>query len=134
LTLTLCLAFLDHDMTRSDAGRVLRLNDLLGLPVESPGGRTLGHVNDVRLRPSQAVRGLRSELVIDGLIIADRHAGSLLGYDRRAEQGPWLVRRVVRYLHRNAGYARWDAVREVTWGEDGKVVLSVDRLDDLGMP
>jgi hypothetical protein len=120
-------------MTRSDAGRVLRLNDLLGLPVESPGGRTLGHVNDVRLRPSQAVRGLRSELVIDGLIIADRHAGSLLGYDRRAEQGPWLVRRVVRYLPERRLCPLGRGARGYL-GEDGKVVLSVDRLDDLGMP
>jgi PRC-barrel domain len=121
-------------MTRSDPGRVVRLNDLLGMPVEAADGRKLGYVNDVRLAPGRAVRGPRSELMIDGLIVADRHAGSLLGYDRRAEQGPWLVRAAVRLLHRNAGYVGWDSVRQITWGQDAKVVLTVVRLDDLGMP
>jgi PRC-barrel domain len=123
-------------MTRSDAAgsRIVRLNDLLGLPVEATDGRALGHVNDVRLSPGRAVHGVRSELVIDGLIVADRHAGSLLGYDRRAEQGPWLIRLAVRALHRNAGYAQWDSVREIIWGDDGKVVLTVNRLDELRLP
>jgi hypothetical protein len=35
-------------MTRIDPGRVVRLNDLLGMPVEGADGRKLGHVNDVR--------------------------------------------------------------------------------------
>jgi len=123
-------------MTRNDAAGALtvRLNDLLGLPVVAAGGRVLGHVNDVRLAPGRAVHGVRAELVVDGLIVADRHAGSLLGYDRRAEQGPWLIRRAVRAVHRNAGYAPWEWVREISWGDDGKVVLSVDRLDPLDMP
>ena len=123
-------------MLRSDAGdsRTVRLNELLGLRVEAADGRVLGHVNDVRLSPGPAIQGVRSELVIDGLIVADRHAGSLLGYDRRAEQGPWLVRLAVRVLHRNAGYVGWESVREIVWGDDGKVVLTVDRLEALGMP
>jgi len=123
-------------MIPRDGGRTrtARLNDLLGMRVEAADGRALGHVNDVRLAPGRAVHGLRSELMVDGLIVADRHAGSLLGYDRRAEQGPWLVRLAVRVLHRNAGYAGWDSVREIVWGADGKVVLTVDRLEPLGMP
>lgn len=115
-------------MTRSDPRR---LHDLLGLPVVTVDGRTLGHVNDVRLAPGLALRGLRSELLVDGLVVADRHAGSLLGYDRRAENGPWLIRVVVRFLHRHAGYAPWSAVHSVEWGDGGRVVVAIDRLDDL---
>lgn len=122
-------------MTPSDVGRhrtVRRLHDLLGLAVFAPNGRELGHVNDVRLAPGPVVHGIRAELVVDGLIVADRHAGSMLGYDRRETQGPWLVRRAVRALHRNAGYAPWGAVREIQWGDGGRVVLAVDRLESLG--
>ena len=115
-------------MTLSDPRR---LHDLLGLPVVTVDGRTLGHVNDVRLAPGPALHGMRSELLVDGLVVADRHAGSLLGYDRRAEKGPWLVRVAVRFLHRSAGYAPWSAVHSVEWGDGGRVVLAIDRLDDL---
>jgi sporulation protein YlmC with PRC-barrel domain len=108
-----------------------RLHDLIGLAVVSSEGVVIGHVNDVRLARGPAVHGVRSELVVDGLIVADRHAGSMLGYDRRRSQGPWLVRRAVRALHRRAGYAPWESVREIEWGEGGRVVLSLERLGDL---
>jgi PRC-barrel domain len=120
-------------MNRSEA-TVHRLHDLLGLPVVAPDGRRLGYVNDVRLSPGPAVRGLHAELVVDGLVVADRHAGSLLGYDRRAEQGPWLVRWAVRALHRKARYVPWRAIRDITWGDGGQVALAHDQREDLGMP
>ncbi|HEY4315794.1 MAG TPA: hypothetical protein VGO19_09840, partial [Actinomycetes bacterium] len=41
------------------------------------------------------------------------HAGSMLGYDRRAEQGPWLVRVLVRALHSHAGYVPWADVEAI---------------------
>ena len=46
---------------------------------------------DVRCR-----RTASSRLVVDGLVVDGRHVGSMLRYDRRAEQGPWLLRRMVR--------------------------------------
>jgi hypothetical protein len=107
------------------------LHDLLGLPVVSTDGRRLGHVNDVRLAPGAAVRGALAELVVGGLVVADRHAGSLLGYDRAREQGPWLVRTVVRLLHRRAGYLPWSAVDQVVWGDGGQVVVRATRLERL---
>ena len=83
--------------------QVHRLGELLGFTVRASDGRELGHVNDVRLAPTGVVRGVFPELVSDGLVVDGAHAASLLGYDRRAEQGPWLVRTVVRWLHCNAG-------------------------------
>lgn len=107
-----------------------RLVDLLGLPVVGPDGRVLGHLNDVRLAPTAAVDGVFPQLVVDGLVVDGRHVGGLLGYDRRAEQGPWLVRRLVRLLHRRAGFLPWDAVGEVDW--DGQVVrVTAEQLGPL---
>jgi len=104
-------------MSPSEVTVTHRLGDLLGAQVTTPEGQQLGHVNDVRVGPGQAVRGLRAELVVEGLVLSDRHAGSLLGYDRRSAQGPWLVRTIVRRLHRNMRYLPWSAVREVAWAE-----------------
>jgi hypothetical protein len=117
-------------MSPSDVPVTHRISDLLGATVTAQDGRDIGHVNDVRLAPGQAVRGLQAELVVDGLVISDRHAGSMLGYDRRAEQGPWLVRAVVRRLHRNARYLPWAAVAEVAWSER-RITVDADKLTPL---
>ena len=119
-------------MTRSDL-RTHRLGDLLGFTVLTRNGHELGHVNDVRLAPTAAVHGGFPELVTEGLVVDGRHAASMLGYDRRAEQGPWLVRRAVRGLHRKAGYLPWSAVEHVDWAA-AEVVVSADRLDELDAP
>jgi hypothetical protein len=97
---------------------VRRLVEMLGMEVRAPDGALLGRVNDLRLSPGQRVTGVTAELVVDGLVVANRHAGSMLGYDRRAEQGPWLVRAVVRALHRHTGYLPMAAVTEIDWDAD----------------
>jgi len=109
---------------------VRRLHDLLGMTVRTPTGRVLGHVNDLRLVADRAVRGLHAELVVDGLVVDGRHAGSLLGYDRRQEQGPWLLRLIVRALHRHAGYTPWSAVDRLDW-DAREVTLHTERLQPL---
>jgi sporulation protein YlmC with PRC-barrel domain len=110
-------------MTQNDRQR---LSTLLGAEVLDPSGAVIGHVNDVRLSAGQAVHGVRTELVIEGVIVSDRHAGSLLGYDRRAEQGPWLVRRIVRLLHRNARYVQWSNLSDVNWSRRTVVATKLD--------
>ena len=117
-------------MSRSDPQARHRLSDLLGALVTTPDGRDVGHVNDVRLAPSQSVRGVRAELFVEGLVISDRHAGSMLGYDRRPEQGPWLVRALVRRLHRDARYVPWTAVQHVSW-EQHQVTVDATALEPL---
>ena len=119
-------------MTPSEdlAPRTRRLVDLLHMPVRGPDGRTLGRVNDVRLAPTRAVHGVSAELVVDGIVVDGNHPGSLLGYDRRSDQGPWLVRVAVRALHRHAGYLPWEAVTDVDW-DARRVTVSTDRLQPL---
>jgi hypothetical protein len=116
--------------TQDAEAAVHRLGHLLGFAVVTDGGRELGHVNDVRLATGHGVRGTRAELLVEGFVVGTRHAGSLLGYDRRSEQGPWLLRRLVRWLHRHAGYVAWEAVRSVDWDER-RVVVRTETLDAL---
>jgi hypothetical protein len=107
-----------------------RLHELIGLEVRYAGGAHAGSVNDVRLAPSDRVRGVLSELVTDGLVVGRQRPGTLLGYDRRREQGPLIVRAMVLALHRRTGYVPWGSVATVDF--DARVVqLSVDSLERL---
>jgi sporulation protein YlmC with PRC-barrel domain len=118
----------DRPDDRRDGRR--RMVHLLGLPVLGPDGAQLGFLADVRLAPTSVVDGVFSRLAVDGLVVDGKHVGSMLGYDRRAEQGPWLLRRIVRHIHRNAGYLPWDAVEAVDW-DAGVVRIRRSDLDPL---
>jgi sporulation protein YlmC with PRC-barrel domain len=119
-------------MNPNDADIARRLSRLLGATVTGSDGRLIGHVNDVRLAPRASVRGIRAELVVEGLVISDRHAGSMLGYDRRSDQGPRVIRFVVRRLHRNARYLPWRAVRSVSW-PDRRIIVDTAALEPLAV-
>ncbi len=109
-----------------------RLSEFMGIPVRLADGREAGHVIDVRLAPTDRIRGVHAELAISGLVVDRRHTGSLLGYDRHREQGPWLVSAVIRLLHRHAGYVAWADVAEVDL--DGREIrLSVNELAELDL-
>lgn len=90
----------------------LRLGALTGMDVDSPTGR-IGRVLDARFEP-----GPDGRPVLRSLIVGHGRPGSLLGYDRRGDQGPLLVRMVVRRLHRHSRVVaaedatiRWDVGR-----------------------
>jgi sporulation protein YlmC with PRC-barrel domain len=104
------------------------LSDLLGCTVLDGDGRRLGLVNDVRLGPVPGAAGTVPQLQVEGLIVAGASTGSLLGYDRRPAQGPWLIRALVTRLHRNARYVRWEQVGELRWAERTIVVTGSDPL------
>jgi hypothetical protein len=69
---------------------------LLGSPVTYEGERD-GRVIDVRARPEPG-RGL----VVTELVVGRGGPGSMLGYDRKPDMGPWAVAAVVRHLHRGS--------------------------------
>ncbi len=99
----------------------MRASDLFGLEVFDRTGHPLGVVTDLRCVLDGPVRGVLAAPRVDALIVSRRHTGSLLGYDRREQQGPWLVRAVVRWLHRDLVVVPWSAVVHHT----GRIVLSV---------
>jgi len=109
-----------------------RLGQLLGMRVVSATGAVLGQVNDVRVRAPAGTVGYGG-LVVEGLVVAQHDTGSLLGYDRRPQQGPALIRAIVAYLHRRAGYVTWGGVHAVDWDER-QGLLSVETLEKLEEP
>jgi sporulation protein YlmC with PRC-barrel domain len=108
--------------------RERRLNDLLQLRVQDLTGRRLGRVLDVRLErgTTEPGRGIR----VRGLVIGHGRPGSYLGYDRRPEMGPWLVRSIVRWLHRHSAYAALDDLDALDW-DAGVIRVDPARLQPL---
>lgn len=89
-----------------------RLNDVLQLKVLGTTGDELGQVLDVRLH---TVRREPLELVARGLVVGRGRPGGYLGYDRAGKQGPWLLNRLVRRIHRHSGYVEMSQVQSVDW-------------------
>lgn len=80
-----------------------RLGRLTGMGVQGPDGTQIGRVLDARFEPGSADEsGQGGRLVLCSLIVGRGRPGAMLGYDRRAEQGPRLLRAVVRWLHRHS--------------------------------
>jgi hypothetical protein len=97
-----------------------RLDDLLGMTVRFRDTSLERQVIDVRLAPSSRVPGPLAELVVSGMIVGSQRPGTLFGYDRHPHQGPWLIRTIVRWLHRNSGFVEWADVESIDW--HGRVV------------
>jgi len=118
-----------QDTSSAAAGTTRRrLNDLLHMTVRGADGGVLGNVLDVRAEPSSAEPGRR--IVVTGFAVGRGHPGGLLGYDRRAGQGPWLVNKVVRWLHRGSGFVDAEDVTELDW--DAEVLtVGVSTMKDL---
>jgi len=73
-----------------------RLAALTGMNVLEPAGGRVGRVLDARFRP-----GGDGRPVLRALVVGQGHPGGLLGYNRRPDMGPWVVRRIVGWLHRH---------------------------------
>jgi sporulation protein YlmC with PRC-barrel domain len=100
----------------------MRLSDLLSCTVHDRDGSRLGTVSDVRLAQVGPIEGLLAGLVVESLLVSPRNTGSLFGYERRSEQGPWLVGVVIRWIHRKAFLVSWEDVAD--WDQsDRRVTL-----------
>jgi hypothetical protein len=104
----------------------MRARDLIGLSVVDSAGQRLGIVTDLRCVQDGPLLGAMHAPRVYALIVSSRHAASLLGYDRREQQGPWLLRRIVRAMHRNMQLVPWSAVADY----EGRITLNQD-LDAL---
>lgn len=98
----------------------MRASDLIGLAVVDAAGTGLGVVVDLRCVQDGPLRGAMQAPRISAIIVSRRHTGSLLGYERRAQQGPWLIRTIIQYLHRDAVIIPWTSVA----GHDGRITLN----------
>jgi sporulation protein YlmC with PRC-barrel domain len=103
------------------------LNDLLQLQVQGPDGVDRGRVLDVRLEnDSRPERRLR----VTGLVIGRGRPGSYLGYDRRADMGPWLLNKIIRRWHRRSAYVAITDLDELDW-RAGVIRVDPERFRDL---
>ena len=97
----------------------MKASDLLGQDVINDRGERVGIVTDLRCIDDGRRNGRTHDLRIDGLVVSGRHTGSMLGYSRPGQRGPWLVRAVVRALHRRLTVIPWHDVAD----SDGPIVL-----------
>jgi hypothetical protein len=88
----------------------MRASDLIGREVRAADGTGIGVITDVRCVQDGPLRGTQASLRVDSLLVSRHHTGSLLGYDRRSQQGPWLVRLIVGALHRHMQVIPWSAI------------------------
>lgn len=114
-----------------------KLSDLTGAEVRDVDGRRFGRVLDVRLDGGPEVQARHSEQVLEvtGLLVGRGRPGGLLGYDRQGEQGPRLVNKAVRWLHRDSGMVDADRIVGIDWGH-GRVVVrgGLDPLEPAAEP
>jgi hypothetical protein len=101
-----------------------RLGSLGGMTVVEPNGDQAGHVLDARFEPTRD-----GSLVMRSLLVGRGGPGSLLGYDRRRDQGPWVVAAVVRLWHRDTRVV--DLASAVIQWNTGQVRLH-ERLESVG--
>jgi sporulation protein YlmC with PRC-barrel domain len=92
-----------------------RLNDLLGMEVRH-AGRPLGQVLDVRMEPEPD--GPAPRILLTALVVGRGRPGSMLGYDRSPDQGPFLLNRLIRWLHRHSGLIALSDVETLDWDKD----------------
>jgi hypothetical protein len=108
--------------------RARHLNQLLQMPVQDLAGRRLGRPLDVRLERETSDPGERIKVI--GLVVGRGRPGSYFGYDRRPDMGPWLVRTVIRRLHRHSAYADLSDLEELDW-DAGVIRIDKARLQPL---
>jgi sporulation protein YlmC with PRC-barrel domain len=104
-----------------------RLGALTGMEAVGPANRRYGRILDARFQP-----GDHDQLVMRSLIIGRGRPGSLLGYDRHRDQGPWLIRKIVGFLHRHRGIIDVDDV-QILWNTE-QVLLHKTPSRDVGHP
>lgn len=106
------------------------LSDLLGSDALEADGRRVGGIVDVRLEISGAPAQLLAATVVTGLLVSPRTRFSTWGYERRGEDGPVVIARLQRWLHRESFLVAWDDVELV---DEGRVVFRAGyaRLDPM---
>ncbi len=108
--------------------RTRHLNQLLQMPVQDLDGARLGRPLDVRMERETSDPGERIKVI--GLVVGRGRPGSYFGYDRRPDMGPWLVRSLIRWLHRHSAYAGLSDLEELDW-DAGVIRVDPTRLQPL---
>ncbi|HZW41927.1 MAG TPA: PRC-barrel domain-containing protein [Agromyces sp.] len=92
------------------------LTDLLGSDAVDADGTRLGCVVDVRLEIAGAPGQLLAATIVTGILVSPRSRSSTWGYERRGAQGPFLIARLQRWLHRGMFLVTWEDVARADEG------------------
>jgi sporulation protein YlmC with PRC-barrel domain len=84
----------------------VRASELLGRRVRDLDGRPLGKVSDLVTQPDA-----NGYPVLVAVLVSKRRRARLLGYERPARQGPWLLRRGAALVFGRAREVPWNQVR-----------------------
>lgn len=88
----------------------MRASDLLGREVVDVGGVRIGVVMDLRCVQTGSSAGGGPALRVESLVVSRHRTGAPLGYLRSEQNGPWLVRVLIRALHRRTAVVAWGEV------------------------
>jgi hypothetical protein len=91
---------------------ILLLSRLLEFDVTRDGA-SLGRVHEVLAQRTTGHGPVVGSLRVTGYVVGPRAAGSTFGYDRHPENGPWLLRALIRSLHRHDVEIRSEQVEEL---------------------
>jgi len=122
-----------YERPEPEGAAVRRVTDLLGMTVEAPGApepERLGRLLDLRLEAEGYEPG--DQVRVTSLFVGRGRPGANLGYDRHPDQGPWLLNRVVRWLHRHTRAVDVDAVERIDWDGDRVWLRSAASLQSPG--
>ena len=96
----------------------MRASDLLGARVVTPDGEDLGVVTGLRCSSDgPKYGGTLPAPVLRALIVAPHGLGAELGYQQEEQRGPWLIRVIMRWLHRHDRLIDWADVDRIGDGE-----------------
>ncbi|HWU22573.1 MAG TPA: hypothetical protein VN088_13655 [Nocardioides sp.] len=94
----------DRDGMLERGAERLRLGDLTGMRMTGERGKVI----DARFEPRDG------RLLLRALVVGRGGPGSLLGYERRDDQGPWVVAKLIRAWHRHTRVIDVDEV-SIDW-------------------
>jgi GNAT superfamily N-acetyltransferase len=73
----------------------MRVSDYIGQTAYDHDGRRLGRVADLICHHPD-----ETEPVVDAVLVTPRYRGRMFGYERDAMKGPWLLEKLIGWLHR----------------------------------
>jgi hypothetical protein len=92
--------------------RTMLLSQLLGTDAVR-GDTSLGQVHEVLAARTTGHGPVVGPLEVTGYVVGPRDTGSTFGYDRHPEHGPWILRALLRPMHRHDVEVRREDVLEL---------------------